>query len=69
MDWNLVLAILLPLVAIELGFRIYAIVDILKTERRVRFISKKIWLLVVAIVNFGWVVYLIVGKEDVYSDD
>ena len=68
MEWNIILAILLPLVAIELGFRIYAIVDILKAERHVRFIPKKIWIGIVAIINFGWVIYLIAGREDVYTD-
>jgi hypothetical protein len=65
MDWNNVVAILVPIVLIEVGFRVYAIVDILKPERKVKFFSKKIWLVIVGLVNFGWVFYLIGGRQDV----
>ena len=56
--------LLLPIILIDLGFRIYAIIDIIKEERRVRGNNKIIWLIVIALVNFGWVVYFLVGRDD-----
>lgn len=64
MDWNQIILILIPILIIELSFRGYAIVDILKPERKVKFFSKKLWIILVSIVNFGWVFYLLVGRND-----
>ena len=56
--------LLLPIILIDLGFRIYAIIDIIKEERKVRGNNKIIWLIVIALVNFGWVVYFLLGRDD-----
>lgn len=56
--------LLLPIILIDLGFRIYAIIDIIKEERKVRGNNKIIWLIVIALVNFGWVVYFLIGRDD-----
>jgi formate hydrogenlyase subunit 4 len=63
-DPRLLLA-LAPLVIIELALKIYSIVDLYKPERRVRGGNKLIWLLAILLVStLGWVVYLIVGREE-----
>jgi glucose uptake protein GlcU len=56
---------LLPLVLIEVGVVIYCIVDLYKPERRVRGGNKVVWLLIILLIStFGWLAYLLVGRED-----
>lgn len=56
---------LLPLVLIDLGMVVYAIVDLAKPERRVKGGNKLVWLLVILLVNtFGWLAYLVFGREE-----
>lgn len=59
-----VLPLLLPIILIDLGFRIFAIVDIIKDDRRVKGNNKIIWLLVIALINFGWVIYFLFGRDE-----
>ena len=63
MEWTDLLPIIIPIIVIELGIRVYAILDIYKQERNVLYISKLAWALIVGIVTFGWVAYFLVGKE------
>jgi hypothetical protein len=58
------LPLLIPLFLLELGFRIYAILDIIKPERRVKGDNKIVWIIVIAAINFGWIFYLLLGRED-----
>ncbi len=58
------LPLLLPIIILDIAFRIYAIVDILNEERRVKGENKIIWILVVALVNFGWAIYFLFGRDD-----
>lgn len=58
------LPILLPIILIEAGLRIYAIVDIIKVDRKVKGDNKIIWLLVIALVSLGWLLYFLIGRED-----
>lgn len=59
------LPLLIPIVLIDLGFRIYAIIDIIKEDRRVKFNNNKIiWVLITALVSFGWAIYFLFGRED-----
>lgn len=58
------LPLLIPLFLVELGFRIYAILDLIKPERRVKGDNKIIWIVVIAVINFGWIVYLLLGREE-----
>ncbi len=60
-----ILPFLIPLVLIELGFRVYSIIDIYKAHRETLFISKTAWTIIVALISFGWVIYLLVGRKDV----
>lgn len=61
---TLVLA-LLPLLLIDLGMVIYSIVDLFKSDRRVRGGNKIVWLLIILFVStIGWVAYLLIGRED-----
>ena len=56
---------LLPLVLIDLGMVIYCIVDLLQPDRRVRGNNKLVWLLIILLIGtFGWVAYLLAGRED-----
>lgn len=64
MEWSQILAILIPLLVIEIAFRVYAVIDILKTDRSVNFIAKRWWLVIVLVINFGWVFYLLFGRTD-----
>ena len=59
-----ILPLIIPIVLIDLIFRIYAIVDILKEDRRVKGGNKVIWIIAVAVVNYGWVIYFIFGKDE-----
>jgi hypothetical protein len=63
-DPKLLLAVI-PLVLIDLGMVIYCVVDLYRPDRRVRGGNKLVWLLVILLVStFGWVVYLLVGREE-----
>lgn len=56
---------LAPLVLIDLGMLVYCIVDLYKPDRHVRGDNKLIWLLVILLINtFGWMIYLLVGREE-----
>jgi hypothetical protein len=56
--------ILLPVILVELGFRVYALYDILKKNRLTNAFPKWFWTLVVATVSFGWIFYLLAGRSD-----
>lgn len=58
------LPLLIPIILIDLAFRIYVIVDILKEDRVVKGGNKIVWIVVSMVINFGWVIYLIFGKDE-----
>jgi hypothetical protein len=59
-----ILLLVLPVVLIELGLIVFALRDLLRTERRVRGDSKLMWgLLIVFIGMVGPILYFIVGRE------
>jgi uncharacterized RDD family membrane protein YckC len=61
----LLIAALAPLVLIDLALVIYCIIDLYKPDRRVRGGNKLVWLLVILLIStLGWVVYLLVGREE-----
>ena len=61
-----VIALLAPIVIIQLGLMIVALHDLESDERRVRGGSKLIWALVIVFVNVvGPIIYLAAGREDV----
>ena len=63
-DTGILLAII-PLALIDLAMVIYSIVDLFKSDRRVKGGNKLIWLLVILLVStFGWLAYLLFGREE-----
>ena len=60
-----ILALLLPIVLIQLGLIIAALFDLEKEERRVRGGSKLVWALVIIFLNiFGPILYFVAGREE-----
>jgi small neutral amino acid transporter SnatA (MarC family) len=60
-----IIALLLPIVVLQLGLMIAALFDLEKDERRVRGGSKLIWVLIIVFVNvIGPIVYFTAGRED-----
>ncbi len=60
-----VLALLLPILLIQLGLMIAALFDLEKEERRVRGGSKLVWALVIVFLNiFGPILYFLAGREE-----
>ena len=63
-DTGILLAII-PLALIDLAMVIYSILDLFKSDRRVKGGNKLIWLLVILLVStFGWLAYLLFGREE-----
>lgn len=63
-DTGILLAII-PLALIDLAMVIYSIVDLFKTDRRVKGDNKLVWLLVILLIStFGWLAYLLFGREE-----
>ncbi len=60
-----VLPLLLPLMVLQLALLLLAIVDLFREERKVRFVGKPIWALIIVFVNIvGPLAYFFVGRED-----
>ena len=58
------LPLIIPIVIIDLFFKVYVVLDILKEDRVVKGGNKVVWIVVSMVVNFGWVIYLIFGKDE-----
>ena len=60
-----IIALLIPIVAIQLGLMIGALIDLEREERRVRGGSKAVWAVVIVFVNIvGPILYFVAGRED-----
>ena len=60
-----ILALLAPIVVIQFGLMIAALLDLEHEERRVRGGSKIVWVLVIVFVNvIGPIVYFLAGREE-----
>ena len=60
-----VVALLVPVILIQVGLLIAALVDLGREERRVRGGNKLVWALVVVFVNIiGPIIYFVAGRED-----
>jgi hypothetical protein len=60
-----VLPLVLPLLVLQLALLLLAIVDLFREERKVRFVGKPIWALIIVFVNIvGPLAYFFVGRED-----
>ena len=63
MDWGLVLSIIIPLIIIEVGFRIFAVISILKHPSLLMYFSKRTWIILVSVIYLGWVFYWLYGRK------
>jgi hypothetical protein len=60
-----ILLLLAPIILIQLGLMIVALIDLEREERRVRGGNKLVWALVIVFVNiFGPILYFAVGREE-----
>jgi Phospholipase_D-nuclease N-terminal len=60
-----ILALLAPIIVIQLGLMIATLVDLDRSERRVRGGSKLVWALVIVFVNvIGPIIYFVAGREE-----
>jgi len=60
-----IIALLAPILVIQLGLMIAALYDLEQEERRVRGGSKLVWALVIVFVNIvGPIVYFTAGREE-----
>ena len=60
-----IVALLAPIVAIQLGLMIAALFDLEKDDRHVRGGNKLVWVLVIVFVNvLGPVIYFVAGREE-----
>ena len=57
--------LLTPLIVLEVGLLVFALVDLLRPERRVLGDSKLLWALVIVLITtIGPIVYLLVGRKE-----
>ena len=60
-----IILLLVPVILIQLGLMIAALIDLERTERRVRGGSKVVWALVIVFVNIiGPIIYFAAGREN-----
>jgi Phospholipase_D-nuclease N-terminal len=60
-----ILALLAPIVVIQIGLMVAALHDLEQEDRHVRGGSKLVWALVIVFVNvIGPIVYLVAGRDD-----
>jgi hypothetical protein len=60
-----IIALLAPIVVIQLGLMVVALHDLEQEDRRVRGGSKLVWALVIVFVNIvGPIIYLVGGRDD-----
>ena len=64
-DVGTLLAILVPILVIQLGLLVWALYDLTRPTRRVKGDSKVVWALIIIFVSyFGPILYFLVGRED-----
>ncbi|HEX7222524.1 MAG TPA: PLD nuclease N-terminal domain-containing protein [Candidatus Limnocylindrales bacterium] len=60
-----IIALLVPIVVIQLGLMIAALLDLEREDRRVRGGSKVVWALIIVLVNVvGPILYFVAGREE-----
>ena len=58
-------ALLAPIIILQLGLMVAALIDLDRSDRRVRGGSKIVWALIVVFVNvIGPIIYFVAGRED-----
>lgn len=59
------LALIVPLLLLELGVIVLALRDLLRPERRVRYLTKNWWAVVIVVFNLlGSLAYFVLGREE-----
>ena len=59
-----ILALLVPILLVELGLIVFALLDLRRPERRVKGESKVAWALIIVFVGtIGPILYFLVGRE------
>jgi hypothetical protein len=65
LDTGQIVALLAPIVLIQLGLLVAALYDLEKEDRRVRGGSKLVWVLIIIFVNIiGPIIYFVAGREE-----
>ncbi len=60
-----IVALLVPIIVIQVGLMIAALIDLERDERQVRGGNKLVWALVIVFVNLlGPIVYFVAGREE-----
>jgi hypothetical protein len=60
-----IIALVAPIIVIQLGLMIAALIDLERDERRVRGGSKLVWALVIVFVNVvGPILYFVAGRDE-----
>jgi len=60
-----IIALLVPIVVIQLGLMIAALLDLEREDRRVRGGNKVLWALIIVLVNVvGPILYFVAGREE-----
>lgn len=60
-----IVALVAPIVIIQLGLMVAALIDLERDERRVRGGSKLVWALVIVLINVvGPILYFVAGREE-----
>jgi len=64
MEIGKLLALLIPVILLELGLLVWALLDVIRRER-VRGGNKVVWILVIVLINLiGPIIYFLFGRED-----
>ncbi len=59
------LALVLPIVALQMALMVFALVDLFKPDRRVRGGNKVVWAVIIVLGELiGPLVYFLVGREE-----
>ena len=60
-----IIALVAPIIVIQLGLMIAALIDLERDERRVRGGSKLVWAIVIVFINVvGPILYFVAGREE-----
>jgi hypothetical protein len=60
-----IIALVAPIIIIQLGLMIAALIDLERDERRVRGGSKLVWAVVIVFINIlGPILYFVAGREE-----
>ncbi len=65
LSFQQIVALLAPIVVIQFGLMIAALIDLERSERRVRGDNKLVWALIIVFVNLiGPILYFVAGREE-----